>query len=179
MSITSSLTTKLSVALCDGSSRRLIAGWWYFILFTSTIQIFVAMWALSSRGGAQAFITTWSAVMLIVLCMVGTIIMRKFHNSVFVGAFLGAVVAASQMFFLLFLIFLGFIDDRVENGMSSDGERLTSFVCLVQSLMLASFAALLAGHRSEILDQKISLEDDHFSDGGDASSYEPPKRDGV
>lgn len=76
----------------------------YFILFASTIQIFVAMWAMSSRGGAQAFITTWSAVMLILLCMVGTIIMRKFHNSVFVGAFLGAVVAASQMFFLLFLM---------------------------------------------------------------------------
>lgn len=178
MGIYSSLVAKLSVALCDGSSRRLIAGWWYFILATSVVQIFVAMWAVSSRGGARAFITTWSSVVLLALCICGTIIMRKFHNSVFVGAFLGAVVAASQMYFLLFLVFLGFIDDRVNYNLSSDGERFTSFLCLVQSVMLASFAVLLAAHRSEILDQKISLEDDHFSDGGDVASYKPPKRGG-
>lgn len=29
--VISSVTTFLSVALCDGSSRKLIAGWWYVI----------------------------------------------------------------------------------------------------------------------------------------------------
>lgn len=39
----------------------------------------------------------------------------------------------------------------------------------MQSILLGSFAAILAAHRSEILDQKISVEDD---DG----AYEAPQR---
>ena len=54
-----------------------------------------------------------------------------------------------------------------------DGERLNGFVCLVQSLLLGFFAAILASHRSEILDQKISVEDD------DGVTYEAPKRTTV
>ena len=54
--------------------------------------------------------------------------------------------------------------------MSVDGERLNGFVCLVQSLLLGSFAAILAAHRSEILDQKISTDDN------EEMAYEAPKR---
>lgn len=54
----------------------------------------------------------------------------------------------------------GYIEDRIENDLPVDGERLNSFVCLFQSLLLGSFAAIMAAHRSEILDQKISDPDD-------------------
>ena len=71
-------------------------------------------------------------------------------------------------FFSLF----GYIEDRLENELPVDGERLNGFVCLMQSILLGSFAAILAAHRSEILDQKISVEDD---DG----AYEAPQRPTV
>jgi len=96
--------------------------------------------------------------------------MRKFQSSVAVGFFMGSVVAASQMFLLMFLILFGYIEDRLENDLPVDGERLNSFVCLVQSILLGSFAAILAAHRSEILDQKISVEEE------DDVAYEAPKR---
>jgi len=99
--------------------------------------------------------------------------MRKFQSSVAVGFFMGSVVAASQMFLLIFLILFGYIEDRLENDLSVDGERLNGFVCLVQAILLGSFAAILAAHRSEILDQKISVED------GDDVAYEAPKRTTV
>ncbi len=67
----------------------------------------------------------------------------------------------------------GYIEVRLENDMPVDGERLNGFVCLVQALLLASFAAILASHRSEILDQKISVEED------DDVAYEAPKRTTV
>jgi hypothetical protein len=150
---------------------------------------------MSSRGGTEAFISMWSAIVLLILCIGGTIIMRKFQSSVFVGFFMGSVVAASQMFFMLFLmwaqiqskffvscdvfhliplshLFLfricAYIDDRLRYDLSVDGERLTGFIFLVQSLMLGSFAAILAAHRSEILDQKVSLEEDE-------GAYEAPQ----
>ncbi|KAL7433812.1 hypothetical protein ACHAXH_005906 [Discostella pseudostelligera] len=164
----SSVTTFLSVSLCDGSSRKLIAGWWYFILFISIIQIFIAMYTMSSRGGTEAFISLWSSIVLLLLCVGGTVIMRKFQSSVAVGFFMGSVVAASQMYMLVFLLLFGYIEDRLLNNLPVDGERLNGFVCLVQSILLASFATILASHRSEILDQKISDDDDR--------AYEAPMR---
>ena len=66
-----------------------------------------------------------------------------------------------------------YVEERLENDLPVDGERLNGFVCLVQSLLLGFFAAILASHRSEILDQKISVEDD------DGVTYEAPKRTTV
>ena len=103
--------------------------------------------------------------------------MRKFQTSVAVGFFMGAVCAASQMFFLLFLLIIGYIDDRQADGLSAHGERFTSFVCLLQSLLLGAFAATLASHRSEILDQKVTIEDGDDGEGG-AGSYVAPNSTG-
>eukprot|EP00580_Thalassiosira_gravida_P008152 CAMPEP_0201649238 /NCGR_PEP_ID=MMETSP0493-20130528/39048_1 /ASSEMBLY_ACC=CAM_ASM_000838 /TAXON_ID=420259 /ORGANISM="Thalassiosira gravida, Strain GMp14c1" /LENGTH=129 /DNA_ID=CAMNT_0048125073 /DNA_START=125 /DNA_END=514 /DNA_ORIENTATION=- len=128
---------------------------------------------MSSRGGTEAFVSMWSSIVLLILCVGGTVIMRKFQSSVAVGFFMGSVVAASQMFLLVFLILFGYIEDRLENDMPVDGERLNGFVCLVQAVLLGSFAAILAAHRSEILDQKISAEDD------EDVTYEAPKRAAV
>ncbi|KAL7459200.1 hypothetical protein ACHAWC_010892, partial [Mediolabrus comicus] len=85
-------TSYLSVVLCDGSSRKLIAGWWYFILAISIIQLLLSIFGMSSRGGTESFILTWSSIVLVSLCIGGTIIMRKFQTSVAVGFFMGSVI---------------------------------------------------------------------------------------
>jgi len=151
----------------------------YFILGISILQLLISIFAMSSRGGTEAFISLWSSLVLLSLCIGGTIIMRKFQTSVAVGFFMGAVVAASQMFFLLFFIMLGYIDDRLAEGESVHGERFTSFVCLVQALLLGAFAATLASHRSEILDQKVPIgEYETTEEEGGVGSYEAPKNRG-
>lgn len=94
-------------------------------------------------------------------------IMRKFHNSIAVGFFMGTVVAGAQMFLMLFFIFSGLVDDRIERGLSAREERLSALLCFIQSLLLGSFATVLAMHRSEILKS---------GDGAAAdSTYVPPK----
>ena len=72
--------------------------------------------------------------------------------------------------YIWYFSLFGYIEDRLANELSVDGERLNGFVCLVQSILLASFATILAAHRSEILDQKISVEED------DVVPYEAPSR---
>ena len=96
--IMSSITLLVLPSFCFTLHRR------YFILFISIIQIFIAMYTMSSRGGTEAFISLWSSIVLLLLCVGGTVIMRKFQSSVAVGFFMGSVVAASQMFMLVFLM---------------------------------------------------------------------------
>jgi hypothetical protein len=59
---------------------------------------------ISTRPAAEGFTAVWSAVLLCILSVGGTMIMRKFHNSLAVGFFMGFVVAMSQLFFVLFLV---------------------------------------------------------------------------
>lgn len=59
---------------------------------------------VSNRPPAEGFAAVWSAIMLCLLFVGGTMIMRKFHNSLAVGFLMGGVVAMSQLFFLLFLM---------------------------------------------------------------------------
>ena len=54
-----------------------------------------------TRALSEGFMSIWSALMLLSLSIGGTMIMRKFHNSMAVGFFMGGVVAMAQLFFFL------------------------------------------------------------------------------
>lgn len=110
-------------------------------------------------------------------------IMRKFHNSIAVGFFMGGIVAMSQLFFLLFLVFIGYNKDQRLHGMPAKEETFLSFFALVQSVLLGSFAAILAAHRSEILEKPggavMNMMDELHGIGTSptadtATSYEAP-----
>lgn len=76
----------------------------YSILGLTAALMLMSFVVMGSRPFSEGFASFWSAAMLCVLSIGGTMIMRKFHNSMAVGFFMGSVVAMSQMFFLLFLL---------------------------------------------------------------------------
>ena len=81
-------------------------------------------------------------------------IMRKFHNSMAVGFFMGGVVAMSQMFFFLMLLYLGYRKDQKNDGLPVVTETVMALFSLVQCVLLGTFAAILGAHRSEILEKQ-------------------------
>jgi hypothetical protein len=88
--------------------------------------------------------------------------MRKFHSSFHTGLFIGCIVATAQYFFLLSLVYAGYVADRNLSGLSTGQDVLQSCVSMIQSFLLGSFALLLTAHRSEII-EKGSVND---VDGG-------------
>ena len=72
----------------------------YTILAISFFLILMTFYIVPTRDSAEAFSTCWSSLTLICLCVGGTMVMRKFHNSFSTGLFLGGVVGAAQYFFL-------------------------------------------------------------------------------
>lgn len=149
----STYTALLADSLCGGSSRRLIAGWWYSILGLTGLLALMSCAVMSTRGLSESFTSIWSAMMLLTLSIGGTMIMRKFHNSMAVGFFMGGVVAMSQMFFFLMLIYLGYRKDQKNDNLPVVTETIMAFFCLMQCVLLGTFAAILGAHRSEILEK--------------------------
>jgi signal transduction histidine kinase len=172
----SQYTTYLADQLCGGSSRKLIAGWWYSILGLTVAITTMSFVIMSTRSFKEGFLSIWSAVMVCALAVGGTIIMRKFHNSMAVGFFMGAVVSMSQMFFLLFLTYIGYERDQAFINMPNKAESIMAFLALCQSVLLGSFAAILAAHRSEILDkpENSAMEMTGEAHGAPTVSYEAP-----
>lgn len=142
----------------------------------------MAFGVLSTRKFAEGFVSIWAAIMLVALSVGGTMIMRKFHNSIAVGFFMGCVCAMAQFFFLLFCIYLGYASDRRQSELPAREERLMALLSLIQSILLASFASILGAHRSEILDRNMNIQTQFSTDmsvgsatSGDGSvPYNPP-----
>lgn len=180
MSILSNISGYLADRLCEGSTRKLIAGWWYSILLVTFLLLMLSFWTVSTRTSPEAFTSVWSTVILIILSVGGTMVMRKFHNSFFTGFFIGGVVATSQYFFLLSLIYGGYAKDRQNVGMSGAEDTIQSIVSFSQAILLSSFALLLMAHRADVMDRNSSLynsggdQQDDFRESEDEASYDPP-----
>lgn len=140
----------------------------YSILGLTVALSIMSFAIMGRRPFSETFAAVWSSVMLCALSIGGTMIMRKFHNSMAVGFFMGCVITTSQMFFSLFLLYIGYGKDQQVASLSAKEEGLMSVLALCQSILLGSFAAILAAHRSEILDKPQEQQQD------DNSSYAPP-----
>jgi len=171
-------TNILANNLCGGSARKLIAGWWYSILVLSLLLTIMSLWVISNRTAAEGFSSIWAAIMMIMLSVGGTMIMRRFHNSIAVGFFLGSIVATSQLFFLLFLIYLGYAGDRRAIRSEAGEENFMAFICFVQSILLCSFAAILGAHRTEILDRSQPIRNQMSGEFSATSDYQGSAADG-
>jgi len=177
MSIISKLTSALTKLLCGGSSRKLIAGWWYSILAISLLLTLISLWVVSTRSPAEGFACMTSSLLLVALSVGGTMIMRKFHNSIAVGLFMGSIVAGSQLFFFLFLVYLGYASDRkLMYNANATVEDTMAILSLLQSILLGSFAIILGAHRTEILvvkKENVDVTDDSITeDGGNLHTNE-------
>ena len=76
----------------------------YSILAMTGVMALMSCIVMGSRGFSEGFVTFWSAAMLLALSIGGTMIMRKFHNSMAVGFFMGGVVSMAQMYLFLALV---------------------------------------------------------------------------
>jgi hypothetical protein len=75
--------------------------------------------------------------------------------------------------FLFHYRYLGYAQDQTLSGQSSKQEVLMSLFCVVQSILLGSFAAILGAHRSEILEKPGDVDMTNSNDNSD--TYSPPQ----
>lgn len=131
---------------------------------------------MGRRPFSEGFSSFWSGLLLCGLSVGGTMIMRKFHNSMAVGFFMGVTVASSQLFAVLALVYTSYRREQQLIQASVKEETLMIVMVSAQAVLLASFAAILAAHRTEILDkqqQQHPAGGDH-ADQNSENSYQPP-----
>jgi len=102
-------------------------------------------------------------------------VMRKYQNDYSVGVFLGSIVATSHFFLLLSLIYFGYAGDRKAKNLSIIEEIIQGLMFFAQSLVLGLFAIILGAHRSRVLDNKESINNESIAFGDtESTDYQPP-----
>jgi hypothetical protein len=121
------------------------------------ITAFAVLNGNARRPAAEGWASVGAAVISVVLSVGGTMILRKFHNSMAVGFFMGSILATSQMFFTLALVYISYAQDlraaQHEEGGGATVAKEEYFMAVasfLQSALLGSFALLLTAHRSEL-----------------------------
>jgi len=147
-------------------------------------MVMISLWVMANRSPGEGFSSIWSSLMMVLLSVGGTMIMRRFHNSMAVGFFMGSIVASSQMYFLLFLLFISYASDRALWEKESRKEHLMTVLCFFQAMLLFIFALILGAHRTQILDRpdlkdgNIELHSKSKARGskreGESEKYAPP-----
>jgi formate-dependent nitrite reductase membrane component NrfD len=180
----SQYTTYLANHLCGGSSRQLIAGWWYSILGMTIAITLLSLTMInnsnnnstnsnySSSSTQQCIIALWSSFLLCCFSIGGTMIMRKFHNSIAVGFFMGVTVTSCQFYIALALLYFHYRHYNIRNTASGNAKDVTLFACLsiVQAILLGTFAIILAAHRTE-----ITFDSNSESAGNNMTEHHPPQ----
>jgi hypothetical protein len=100
-----SVVDLFSLSIFASHSLPILIQYYRYSILAMTATLMIMSFAvMGTRPISEGFASFWSALMLCILSIGGTMIMRKFHNSMAVGFFMGSIVAMSQLFFLLFLV---------------------------------------------------------------------------
>lgn len=138
---------------CGGSPRKLIAGLWYLLIIMSFMYTLTTLFTFASKASAEGFSSLWSSLILVGISVGGTVTMRSFHSSLAIGLFVGAVVGASQLFFLLFLLYQGFANELRQELKPNGQEYFMSIFSLALSVSFIMFATILFFHRGDVLQE--------------------------
>ena len=108
---------------------------------------------MGTRALSEGFMSIWSALMLLALSIGGTMIMRKFHNSMAVGFFMGGVVAMAQLFFFLSMMWVVIFVWRWRNQFClCDGVPNVSFCSPASLKQLNTISLSIPSLNIDILD---------------------------
>mmetsp|Transcript_8380 Transcript_8380/g.7507 ORF Transcript_8380/g.7507 Transcript_8380/m.7507 type:complete len:185 (-) Transcript_8380:119-673(-) len=122
-------------------------------------------------GEVAAFAAVWTALLLIAISVIGTVIMRRFQTPLAIGYFLGVIFIMVHQMLILFAIFVERSQHKDQpQGVRSSQEAMAVFSFFL-FLVYAAFGSMLAVFRNDIIKEEVLGED---PDAQEASAHELP-----
>ncbi|KAG5190373.1 hypothetical protein JKP88DRAFT_197319 [Tribonema minus] len=145
-------------APCARNPQKAIAYAWFTSIILVAIAFVCACVAASKQEGVDAvkgskslaFASIWTALLLILLCIGGSMVMRRYRTSLAVGFFLGVVIIMSQQMLILFAVFAGRAEDTTNDSEKPADSAFAAF-CFFLFVVYTGFAIMLAMFRADII----------------------------
>jgi uncharacterized membrane protein YkvI len=152
----------------EGGGKRAITYNWLLILILSVLTFIIACAAASHHNDhdghdAITFCGVWTSIILLLLCVAGTITLRKHHNQLAVGMFMGIIFVMCSQMLIVFAVFAEHADQHSTVN-AKDSENAMAVFSFFLFLAFTSFGGLLVAFQDEV----IKYDDGESSGPNDA-----------
>jgi len=154
------------------------------LVFVAFIVACVSAARLAKSGGAgqaASFSAMWTALLLVVISVVGTIIMRKYQTALAIGFLLGVIFVMTQQMLIIFAIFTERSKQPNETVTVVQSQQAMAVFSFFLFIVYASFGSMLSVFRNDIIKEEVPSEDHdhehhehHDTEGNNNSSSADP-----
>lgn len=145
------------------------------LVFVAFIVACVSAAKMAKNGGgtAAAFSAVWTALLLFVISVVGTIIMRKYQTALAIGFLLGIIFVMTQQMLIIFAIFTERSKIPGETQPVVASQQAMAVFSFFLFIVYAAFGSMLAVFRNEIIKEEVPMSEDMEAPSAGKDSFEP------
>jgi len=145
---------------------------WLISLVLVIIVFIVACNAASklknvNGGTAASFAAMWTAILLIIVSIIQTMVMRRYPTPLAVGGLLGVIFVMTQQMLILFVFFADYANNATSAIVKAAEQAMAAFAFFL-FLVYGIFGTMLAVYRDDIIKPQALQE-------GDVSQDAPPQ----
>lgn len=172
MSSEGGLTTCFKKYICCliANPKRNITYAWLVSLLLVLIAFIVACVAAGNisnsrsdkdaeAGQVASFAAMWTALLLVTISFVGTIIMRRFQTALAIGYFLGVIFVMSHQMLIIFAIFVERSQLPGETDAVRGSQQAVAVFAFFLFIVYSAFGSMLAVFRNDIIKEEVHQED--------------------
>lgn len=108
---------------------------------------------------SASFSAIWTALLLIFISVLGTIIMRRYQTALSIGFLLGVIFIMTQQMLIIFAIFADRAQDQSASTTQIQSVEAMAVFAFFLFFIYAVFGSMLAVFRDDIIKQEISSVD--------------------
>jgi len=132
------------------------------LVFIAFIVACVSSAKLAKSGGAghaASFSAMWTALLLVVISVVGTIIMRKYQTALAIGFLLGIIFVMTQQMLIIFAIFTERSKLPNETMTVVQSQQAMAVFSFFLFIVYFAFGSMLAVFRNDIIKEELPMDD--------------------
>eukprot|EP00981_Chlorochromonas_danica_P005371 scaffold1088_cov177-Ochromonas_danica.AAC.7 len=131
----------------------------------------------SSKETAAAFSAVWTAILLIVISVIGTIIMRRYQTALSIGFLIGIIFIMTQQMLILFAIFVEQSQASDNTTEQTQAQQAMAVFTFFVFFIYASFGTMLTVFRDDVIKQEVMTSDMDYDQGQGIPGEDHPYHD--
>eukprot|EP01038_Epipyxis_sp_PR26KG_P004523 gene4523-6388_t len=159
---------RMLCCLIKHPKRDITYAWLVSLVLVFSVFIIACVAASKLTGAkatAAAFAAVWTALLLIALSIVGTIIMRRYQSAVSIGYLLGNIFVMTQQMLIIFAIFVErsrLPASDIETPTVRSAQQAMAVFAFFLFLIYAAFGSMLAVFRDDIIKEELPMSDSAY-----------------
>jgi len=108
-----------------------------------------------SQDSSAAFSAVWTALLLVVISVTGTVILRSYQTALSIGFLLGVIFIMANQMLIIFAIYVDTADDPANTASQKSSQQAMAVFAWFLFMIYAAFGTMLATFRNDVIKEEV------------------------